>query len=106
MIHNVTSSMRLINQGMREWGIGLHGTGKTIFEAKQDISCGYEFPQIVYMSCGYRISFESVDSIPDRNIPCECGNKRHWIVRYDIIKQPIYRRVEQFILRFFRGKNG
>jgi len=75
---------RLINQGMREWGIALHGTGKSIKEAREDIGRSYAFPQILYMSCGYNDKVESIDQVPLFNVPCPCGDKNHWIVKYDI----------------------
>jgi len=101
MIHNTTSMMRLINQNMREWGIALHGVGKTIDEAKQDIARGYGFPQILYMSCGHKMNFPSVDKLPCQSIPCPCGNPSHWIVKYDILPQPFSRK-RKFISFLFR----
>jgi hypothetical protein len=85
--------MRFVNQGNREWGIALHGVGKTLDEAKQNIAKGYRFPQILYMSCGHQMSFFSPEKLPNQNVPCSCGNPNHWIVKYDLTKQPFYRRV-------------
>jgi len=93
--------MRLVNQGFREWGIGLHGSGRTIEEARESIAKGYAFPQILYMPCGHKEWIESVKRVPSVNIPCPCGNPKHWIVKYDI-PVPFIRRVLRFILRSFR----
>jgi hypothetical protein len=79
---------RLTHQGMREWGIALHGVGKNIEEAKQDIIRCYKFPQILYMSCGHKMTFHSEEKLPNQNIPCPCGNPNHWIVKYDL-PQPL-----------------
>lgn len=101
MVHNITSMARLVNQGMREWGIALHGIGNTVEEAKQGIGRGYGFPQILYMSCGYKDKVESIEQVPRFNVPCPCGNSNHWIVKYDLIKQPFYRRTLNWVLRLF-----
>jgi len=101
MVHNTTSMMRLVNEGMREWGIALHGVGKTIDEAKENVVKCYGFPQTLYMSCGYRMTFHSEEKLPNQNIPCPCGNPNHWIVKYELIREPIYRRALNWVLRLF-----
>jgi hypothetical protein len=108
MVHNTTSMMRLVNQGMREWGIALHGVGRTIDEAKEDIERGYQFPQILYMSCGQRMLFVSAEKLPNQNIPCPCGNPNHWIVKYELVKEPLLRRLMNLGLRLFSkgGQDG
>ena len=88
MIHNRTSLTRLVNEGMREYGIALHGVGKSMEEAREGIRKGYSFPQTLYMSCGYKDKVESFDQIPLFNVPCPCGNPNHWIVKYDIPIKP------------------
>jgi hypothetical protein len=93
---------RFVNQGMREYGIALHGTGRTLEEARQDIERGYGFPQIAYMSCGNRWRLGSIEDVPIQNIPCPCGNPNHWLVRYDIIKSTLKERLSTFI----RGVTG
>ncbi len=102
MVHNTTSMARLVNQGMREWGIALHGTGKTLQEARDSIQRGYAFPQVLYMSCGHKVLIESMDAVLNRDTPCPCGNPNHWIVKYDLIKQPISRRIVNFIKAVLR----
>jgi len=102
MVHNFSSTVRIITQGNREYGIALHGVGKTLDEAKKDVARGYGFPQILYMSCGYRKEVKSPDSLPNINIPCPCGKPDHWIVKYDIPEPPsLIRRSLNWLLRHF-----
>jgi hypothetical protein len=84
MIHNATSMMRLVNQGMREYGIALSGEGKTLEDARRDIVRGYKFPQILYMSCGHKQKVDSIEDVPSVDTPCPCGNPKHWIVKYEL----------------------
>jgi hypothetical protein len=97
MIHNTSSMMRFPNQGMREFGIALHGCGNTLEEAKSNIMRGYQFPQILYMSCGQRKTVGGIEDIPSFDVPCPCGNTNHWIVKYEVFKQPITRRAVAWI---------
>lgn len=99
MVHNTTSLMRLVNQGMREWGIALHGTGKTVGEARGNIGRSYRFPQILYMPCGYKDRVEAIDQVPLFNVPCPCGNPNHWVVKYDVPKLGILDRILKLIRR-------
>jgi len=94
--------MRLVDQGMREWGIALHGVGNNIDEAKQSIEEGYRFPQTLYMSCGHKMTFHSAEKLPNQNIPCPCGNPNHWIVKYDILTRR--KGLKDFFLRLFKGR--
>lgn len=100
MVHNFCSMGRLVNRGYREVGIALHGVGKTVEEAKEDIRRCYHFPQILYMSCGYKLPVQSHDALPKKDTLCPCGNPSHWIVKYELPKQPFYRRVLNGALRY------
>jgi len=94
--------MRIVSQGMKEWGIALHGVGSTVVQARENIGKAYGFPQILYMSCGYRQHIEKVEDIGFQDIPCPCGNLNHWIVKYDLLlPKPLSRRekLKNFFLR-------
>lgn len=97
MVHNTTSMMRFPAQGMREYGIALHGKGNNLEEARADIERGYLFPQIIYMSCGHKEKFEGLEFIPPFDAPCPCGNPNHWIVKYELPQSSITRRVVSWI---------
>jgi len=101
MVHNFCSFGRLVNQGYREVGVALSGVGNTLSEAREDIRRCYHFPQIVHMSCGNKFPVESPDALPDEDIPCPCGNPAHWILKYELPKQPLYRRMLGRVLRLF-----
>lgn len=32
--------------------------------------------------CGSKIEYATIADIPDINVPCPCGNERHWVVKY------------------------
>jgi hypothetical protein len=93
---------RLVNQGMKEWGIALYGKGNTIDEARKNLQQGYSFPQTLYMSCGYKDKVSGLEAIPPFNVPCPCGKPNHWIVKYDL-PTPLSRRrrLKNFLLRLF-----
>jgi len=102
MVHNFTSQARLVNQGYKEWGIALYGVGKTLNDAKENIGREYHFPQTLYMSCGYKLFVASPEKLPNQNIACPCGNPDHWVVKYELTHQPLYRRSLKTIKRLLR----
>ena len=32
--------------------------------------------------CGSEVSYRTFDDIPDHDVPCPCGDPKHWIIRY------------------------
>lgn len=47
-----------------------------------------ECPKLdIYLSiglpCGHRAEYETPNDIPEVDIPCSCGNSRHWFIRYE-----------------------
>lgn len=42
----------------------------------------------ITMSCGNSVSYQTFDDIPEVDVPCPCGDKSHWFIRYmDLRKQ-------------------
>ena len=41
------------------------------------------FPHTVVMPCcGYTQTFETIGDLPRSGLPCPCGDKRCWVVKY------------------------
>lgn len=36
----------------------------------------------VTLPCGTIVSYETAKDIPEVDVPCPCGDKSHWIIRY------------------------
>ena len=32
--------------------------------------------------CGSKVNYKTFDDIPEQDVPCPCGNPKHWIIRY------------------------
>jgi len=41
------------------------------------------YPIDITLPCGNSIKCVSVDELPKHNVPCPCGNPKHWLVYYD-----------------------
>ncbi len=35
------------------------------------------------MPCWIKFSFDSTNPIPNKNVPCLCGNPKHWVVKFE-----------------------
>lgn len=38
-------------------------------------------PRIIVMPCGEMIEYTSWADVPRHDVPCPCGNPRHWLVK-------------------------
>lgn len=36
----------------------------------------------IEFSCGGKVVYQRFDDIPCENVPCSCGNPKHWFVKY------------------------
>ena len=36
----------------------------------------------ITMPCGYSRVFREPDDIPHEDLPCPCGDSKHWLIRY------------------------
>lgn len=34
------------------------------------------------LSCGSGVSYKTWDDIPNKSVPCPCGNPTHWLIKY------------------------
>lgn len=39
------------------------------------------FPRIT-MPCGESVTYQTFEDIPMVDVPCSCGNPRHWFIKY------------------------
>ena len=37
---------------------------------------------VIKLSCGHQVVYKTEDDIPDHDVPCPCGDPRHWMIRY------------------------
>lgn len=37
----------------------------------------------IQMPCGAYVAFHTSRDIPWESVPCPCGNKHHWIIKYE-----------------------
>lgn len=60
----------------------------TIEEAKrQGYGTGPKFHFIeITMPCDTRITYRTFNEIPKEDVPCPCGNPKHWIVKYEVLE--------------------
>ncbi len=41
------------------------------------------------LGCGHSATYKTYDDIPETDVPCSCGNPKHWLIRYqDLRKTP------------------
>jgi len=36
----------------------------------------------IEFECGGKVVYQKFDDIPIKNVPCSCGNPKHWFVKY------------------------
>ena len=45
---------------------------------------------VAIQPCGSTVSYKTYDDIPETDVPCPCGNPKHWLIRYlDLRKQSV-----------------
>ena len=48
---------------------------------------GTKFPRpdvvlAIDLGCGHSAAYKTYDDIPEMDVPCPCGNPKHWIIQY------------------------
>ena len=38
---------------------------------------------VIQMPCGGRAEYKTDADIPDKSVPCPCGDPTHWLIRYE-----------------------
>ncbi len=41
------------------------------------------------MPCGTTVIFQTINDLPDKSVPCPCGDKEHWAVKYEVLMDTI-----------------
>lgn len=57
-------------------------TREGLAQAKQAALLPFSFT----LPCGNTYSVDSVEQLPQDNLPCPCGDPKHWFVRYEVEK--------------------
>jgi hypothetical protein len=47
----------------------------------QDAIHSVAYPVSIVMPCGETFTLATANDVPDHDLPCPCGNPRHWLVR-------------------------
>ena len=37
---------------------------------------------VIELDCGNAVDYKTFDDIPNEDVPCPCGNPKHWFIRY------------------------
>lgn len=38
--------------------------------------------RVSFIPCGGRISYHTLEDIPSEDVPCSCGDPKHWLIKY------------------------
>lgn len=67
-----------IDQAKKEWKevilAAVKGQGKETIPGAPFIT--------ITMPCGSHIEYQNFEDIPDEDVPCDCGNPKHWFIQH------------------------